>query len=214
LRPHLQLEAVRPVIHHARDGAVSDDQALVRIPIWCPSSSACAATPRRCCCVRTCNPEVVRPVVHRTRDGAVHNDQGLVEGYPCGVPVDRTRRRCLRGGLPRPKPLMTPRRRGHVRTCNPEAVRPVVPKLLKTPATVTHNRFHTCNPEAVRPVICCHPRHFEQHHTSDGTRHVRICNPRRFAPPFGVNHSASSSAHAIAPSAMFEALARDTHAAS
>ncbi|KAI0286316.1 hypothetical protein BC826DRAFT_972677 [Russula brevipes] len=37
---------------------------------------------------------------------------------------------------------------------------------------------------------------------------------RRFAPPFGVGHSALSSTHAIGPSAMFRALARDTHAVS
>jgi hypothetical protein len=79
LRPHLQLEAVRPVVHHTRDGAVSDDQGLGEDTHVVSQQLRLAATPRRCRRVCTCNPEAVRPVVHHTRDGAVCNDQGLVE---------------------------------------------------------------------------------------------------------------------------------------
>jgi hypothetical protein len=142
----------------------------------CPSSSDYAATPRRRRRVRTCNSEAVRPIVCSRRRGHVRtcNPEAvrpvmpkLLKTPPPASPPSPPAplKNLTLARLPTLKPLTTPRRRGRVRTCD----------------------F-----EAVHPVVCCHPRHFE-HHTRDGRCRVRTCNPNATPRWFAAARGASST---------------------
>jgi hypothetical protein len=55
------------------------------------------------------------------------------------------------------------------------------------------HHIRTCNPEAVRPVVCCHPRHFETSTHAMAAVTSAPATQRRFTPPFGIGHGDSST---------------------